>query len=333
MKIILNERQEEILKNETIKEAVGFGFSIEYMKNIKSLKGRYEYCKQFLGNPVGRGSSRVVFQYDDNIVIKLALNGKGIAQNEAEYYKLCDSLLDVFPKVYNDFSDIDNFKFITTEYVLPATDSDFEHCLGVDFNTYCDVIGTWMKWAKGGRFELPYYIHELSAEEIEEITSYGNWENLEWYFQNYNVEGFGDLIRIANYGMTNRNGNPEIVILDSGLTLDVWEKHYNPWKKVYNENSNFVNNDLRFLKEGIKIHKGETGKRKSTQGRWEDEIDCPHCGESKAFFSMSISDGDKGRGRIKVTDEQGKEIDTEVQTIALYYCPKCYKFTALNNMA
>ena len=32
-------------------------------------------------------------------------------------------------------------------------------------------------------------------------------------------------------------------------------------------------------------------------------------------------------------DEQGKEIDTEVQTIALYYCPKCYKFTALNNMA
>ena len=48
---------------------------------------------------------------------------------------------------------------------------------------------------------------------------------------------------------------------------------------------------------------------------------------------MSISDGDKGRGRIKVTDEQGKEIDTEVQTIALYYCPKCYKFTALNNMA
>ena len=313
MKIILSEKQEEILKNETIKEAVGFGFSIEYMKNIKSLKGRYEYCKQFLGNPVGRGSSRVVFQYDDNIVIKLALNGKGIAQNEAEYDKLCDYSLDVFPKVYNDFSDTDSFKFITTEYVLPATNRDFEHCLGVDFNTYCNVIGTWMKWAKGGRFNLPFYIHELSVEEIEEITSYGNWENLEWYFQNYNVEGFGDLIRIANYGMTNRNGNPEIVILDSGLTLDVWKKHY--------------------LREGIKIHKGETGKRKSTQGRWEDEIDCPHCGESKAFFSMSISDGDKGRGRIKVTDEQGKEVDTEVQTIALYYCPKCYKFTALNNMA
>ena len=56
-----------------------------------------------MGKPVGRGSSRVVFQYDDNIVIKLALNGKGIAQNEAEYDKLCDYSLDVFPKVYDDF--------------------------------------------------------------------------------------------------------------------------------------------------------------------------------------------------------------------------------------
>ena len=48
---------------------------------------------------------------------------------------------------------------------------------------------------------------------------------------------------------------------------------------------------------------------------------------------MSISDGNKGRGRIKVIDEKGQEVDSEVQTIALYYCPKCYRFTALNNMA
>lgn len=87
------------------------------------------------------------------------------------------------------------------------------------------------------------------------------------------------------------------------------------------------------INESIRIHKGERGKRESTQARWEDSIDCLHCGESKAFFSMSISDGNRGRGRIKVTDEQGKEVDSEVQTIALYYCPKCYKFTALNNMA
>lgn len=87
------------------------------------------------------------------------------------------------------------------------------------------------------------------------------------------------------------------------------------------------------ITENIKIHKGEKGKNHSMQGRWEDSIECPNCHESKAFFTMSISDGNKGRGRIKVTDEDGNEKDTEVQTIALYYCPKCMKFSALNNMA
>jgi hypothetical protein len=86
------------------------------------------------------------------------------------------------------------------------------------------------------------------------------------------------------------------------------------------------------LNENIKVYKGEVGKTKSTQNKWKDSIDCPYCGES-AFFSMSLCDGHKGRGRIKVTDDKGKEMDSEVQTIALYYCPKCYKFLALNNMA
>lgn len=316
MKIIISEKQEEILKREALKEGVQPGFSIEYMRNIRSLKGRYEYCKQYLGEPIGRGSSRVVFQYDDNIVIKLALNAKGLSQNEVEYDKFSDYSLDVFPKVYHDFCDTNEFKYITTEYVLPAKEEDFERVLGVDFQTFCSLVATWMKWKFGDRYKMPMGAYEIDADSIEEIVQYGNFDSFEWYFQNYDIEGIGDLMSLSSYGMTNRNGTPEIVILDSGLNNEVWNKHYK-----------------RSVTEGIKIHKGETRKRKSTQGRWEDEIDCPHCGESKAFFSMSISDGNKGRGRIKVTDEQGQEVDTEVQTIALYYCPKCYKFTALNNMA
>lgn len=86
------------------------------------------------------------------------------------------------------------------------------------------------------------------------------------------------------------------------------------------------------LKESIKVHKGERGKKHSMQGKWGDTIDCPHC-EGKAFFSMSLTDGNKGRGRIKVTNEEGIEENSDVQAIALYYCPKCCRFSALNNMA
>ena len=324
MIIKINDKQEDIIKNEIIKEAVGFGFSIEYMKQIRSLKGRYEYCKQFLGNPIGRGSSRVVFQYDDNIVIKLALNSKGIGQNEVEYDKFSDYSTDVFPKIYNELSDEETFKFITTEYVLPAKDKDFEQCLGVDFRYYCNVICTWRIWQYGRNTYIPYWCDELDAEDVQEITSYGNWDSLKWYFQNYDIQGFNDLLKLSSYGITNRNGELEIVILDAGLNDEVWKKYYVRESKEI---------DKEIIGESIKIHKGEKGKTKSTQGKWQDSIDCPHCGESKAFFSMSISDGNRGRGRIKVTDEQGKEVDSEVQTIALYYCPKCYRFTALNNMA
>lgn len=86
------------------------------------------------------------------------------------------------------------------------------------------------------------------------------------------------------------------------------------------------------INENIKVHKGEKGKKHSTQAKWEDDTECQFCG-NKAYFSMSISDGKKGRGRIKIFNENGLEVNSETQTIALYYCPHCYRFTALNNMA
>ena len=35
-----------------------------------------------------------------------------------------------------------------------------------------------------------------------------------------------DFCEIENFGIVNRDGKPMIVVLDSGLNLDVWEKHY-----------------------------------------------------------------------------------------------------------
>lgn len=86
------------------------------------------------------------------------------------------------------------------------------------------------------------------------------------------------------------------------------------------------------LIEAIKVHKGEKGREHSCQGAWEEKIPCDHC-DGTAYFAMSISEGTKGRGRINVFDENGVEQKTETQSIGLYYCPNCYKFTARNNMA
>ena len=78
-KIIINENQIKQLK-----EAINYGFSFERLKQISSFNGKMRFCKEFLGDSIGRGSSRLVFQIDDEWVLKLAMNSKGIAQNEEE---------------------------------------------------------------------------------------------------------------------------------------------------------------------------------------------------------------------------------------------------------
>ena len=255
MRLVINEKQEAIIRNELLKEAVGFGFSLETLKKIRSFKGKYEYCQRFLGRHVGKGTARVVFQYDDNMVLKLALNNKGLAQNEEEHYKLSDSFANVFPKLYDNLSDEEDYTFIMTEYVIPATNNDFEACFGVDFKTFCNVITTWESW-KGNNLRRRYLSTVLSNEDMEAITQNDEWIDFKDYFMNYDIEGIGDLFRISSYGMTNRNGKPEIVILDAGLSNEIYNTYYQ--RKNSFESINLGKNTLS---ESIKIHKGEKRKK------------------------------------------------------------------------
>ncbi len=308
VKIHINKIQESKL----ISEAKSEMFSFEILKSIPSFSKRIKYCNQYLGFSVGGGSSRRVFQLDDNKVLKLAINAKGIAQNEQEFNFSKENFVDITPNVFDDLSDTENYTFITSEYVLPARKTDFQKVLNISFEKFVLLIRTVNSWYDY-RNRL---FNKLSDEEITELEE--NSDNINEfvnYVSNYQPP-IGDMTRCANYGLTMRNGNPYIVLLDSGLSDEIYSKFYAPK-----------------INENIKVHKGEMGKRQSTQAKWKDTIDCEHCGCSKAFFSMSISDGNKGRGRIKITDNNGKEMDSEVQTIALYYCPNCYRFTALNNMA
>ena len=83
-KIIINENQEKLLGIK-LQEAALDSFSLQELSNISSFRGRVQYCRQMLGFPIGNGSSRITFQIDDEKVLKLAKNEKGIAQNETEW--------------------------------------------------------------------------------------------------------------------------------------------------------------------------------------------------------------------------------------------------------
>jgi hypothetical protein len=221
MKILITEKQEQLLHKFMLKEAMGDNFSFEELKSIGSFRGRYNYCLKTLGPTQGRGSSRVIFQLSDNKVLKLALNNKGIAQNEAE----CDwgvQSYDVVPEIYNE-SDTNKYYFLVSEFVLPAKESDFEHIFNFDFTTFCQcLVAFWKCYNPNGRC----YISPMDNQSLETLLNDSDDLNSFYsYMTDYRVP-IGDMIRIQNYGMTNRSGQPQIVLLDSGLNDDVWNNHY-----------------------------------------------------------------------------------------------------------
>lgn len=218
-KIIINEHQEKIVVNEAMKQ----GFSIDMLYSLPSFSKKIQYCTQMLGKPIGRGSSRAVFQIDDETVLKLAINPKGIAQNEQEgqqdWYR---DDLGVTPKVYHDYNKEGDYTFIVSEYVLPAKKEDFKVCLGVDFETFQMFMTT----AYNQYARRKNWLAELDYDEFNELLE-TNDDLYQFYdyMTNYQVP-LGDVIRLANLGMVQRNGQPYIVILDSGLTDDIFNRYY-----------------------------------------------------------------------------------------------------------
>lgn len=225
--VLYDNSQIEILeKNEVgmnesksnINEAMKDTFSFDTLSSLPSFAQRIRYCKEQLGQPIGNGSSRMVFQIDDEKCLKLAKNEKGMAQNDAEYDWGAQNY-GVMPKLYDSAEDGESW--IVVEYVLPAKKQDFKHCLGITWEDYCRfVIKVYNRYA---RRPMP---SSMSDDEYQMLLDNNEWlARLDSYMADYQVP-FGDLVGLRNYGLVMRDGDPEIVILDSGLTQQIWEEYY-----------------------------------------------------------------------------------------------------------
>lgn len=213
----------KLIKEEinSILEAAKEGFTFENLLKFQTYKERLSYCHEMLGQPIGNGSSRMVFQISDERVLKIAKNRKGIAQNEfeSEYGK---SNYNIFPKIYN--IDQDNNIFIECEYVLPCKTKDFKKVLGITFNEFKDfVIYTYNCYVNKNE-ALPT---EMSDERFTElIEGNDNLRELYTYMCDYQLTAIGDLLRIQNLGLVMRNGYEWIVVLDDGLNEDIYQEFY-----------------------------------------------------------------------------------------------------------
>ncbi len=208
-----------------LNEAAMPEFNLQTLNSIKSFVGKLKYCKQMLGPTFGSGSSRVIFEIDDNKVLKLAKNQKGLAQNEFEEETSRNS-----SAVVEVFDCADDYSWLVEENCVPAKEKDFEQIIGIPFETYCDLV----RWNYNS-YTYPYRripLYTMSAQEAQNLTNQ-LYEQDEYNFVhqvmdlmgNYQLP-CGDLTRISTYGMVNRDGTPEIIVLDSGLSEEILNTYY-----------------------------------------------------------------------------------------------------------
>lgn len=208
-------------------EAMKPEFRLDALRSM-SFVNKVKYCTEMLGRPIGRGSSRLVFQIDDETVLKLAMNGKGIAQNEQELTFKNDYYIgDCFPKIY-DGSDEENYLWIISEYVLPANEKDFQEVLGMPFSDVTDFVDSlclsnsrteWCRNSGNKRVQAMYAKYEENDDAM------GLMNNISELYYGYDME-IGDYRVINNYGMVMREGYPTIVFLDAGLSKEVFKQYY-----------------------------------------------------------------------------------------------------------
>ena len=198
-------------------------FSMEEFSNIPSFKGRLQYCDERL-KKLGAGSSRIAYKIDDERVLKIAKNSKGIAQNqkEADFGR---NTYGVTAKVYD--VDYDNYTWIEMELAYPIKKPEVKSLIGVTFEDLISLI-CYMhdEYAGPGEkvFER-YKQNSASTKEIMEELVYTEKNeflyHLYTFLLDYQPNYIYDYCRIKNWGKVLRNGQWEMVIIDDGFDENV----------------------------------------------------------------------------------------------------------------
>jgi len=219
-KIIKNIILEYVNKEESLIEDYPSSFNMEEFKAIQSFNKRIQYCESHL-QKIGSGSSRIVYKIDDEKVLKLAKNSKGISQNEVEISHGNDFFLKSLNIVAEVFENDDNDLWLEMQLAQKCSIGKFKQIIGISFQEYSEYIN--------------YYHSEVLSKSRYKTTINDSLketcENNEFvsamieFIGNYDLP-VGDLKRISSYGIVKEDNNEIIVLIDFGLTDDVYNKHY-----------------------------------------------------------------------------------------------------------
>lgn len=194
---------------------------INELQNINSFNGKIKYANNNLQR-IGSGSGRAVYNIDDKVVLKLAKNKKGIAQNEAEAgVGVYQDTQDIVTKII-DFDD-NQHTWVLVEKAKKVTPNRIKELTEIpDLKSMFYYLKNIESINKGGG-----NIFRLDDDVVEELQENEFVQELVDLISNYS-QSAGDMGRPSSYGEVIRYGQPTIVLTDYGINDEVYALHYSP---------------------------------------------------------------------------------------------------------
>jgi hypothetical protein len=191
-------------------------FSFGEFNAIKSYNGKLKYANERL-KKLSSGSSRVVYQVDDQKVLKIAKNKKGLAQNESE----ADWSKDAYDVTAKVFENSPEYFWVEMEFAKKLIPTRFKQLVGFSIQDMQTAMRALKDRMRPSRFGTT----KLSPDLEKQLYENEFYLDMERFVADYDMET-GDFGRLNSYGEVIRDGQPKVVLVDFGVTNQVWNDYY-----------------------------------------------------------------------------------------------------------
>lgn len=190
----------------------------QQMDMKKTFSGRKNLLETMGLKKLGEGSGRTAYQFNEDIVIKVAKNPKGQAQNEVE-----SNLFPISPVLNKVFHTGEEDTWLSCCYAQRVSRSLFKKETGMNFESFSHTLKQYgaelkdQEWIDG----------KLEREEALKVESHPFFLQVVDLLATTEL-ATGDLARITSYGSV----EDRVVVIDYGLTSEVYREFYKKKKLV-----------------------------------------------------------------------------------------------------
>lgn len=184
---------------------------LKQLSNSKSFAESLRICKDNFAR-LGSGSARIVFIVLGDVVLKLAKNSKGLAQNRIE----ADGFIASSELANAPIDSDPNDKWILCRLAKKMNKSKFQNLTMLDWDDFCNALTYWDAEFNGRKSFI-----KMDENKYSEIKENNFFQEITDLIGNMGL-AIGDLMRVNSYGEI----DGKIKIIDLGLTNDLYESMY-----------------------------------------------------------------------------------------------------------